>query len=534
MILPETHLIKRLAGFLTCGSPKTPARNEANLRTTAAQEPMIAPRPSSYIQKPSLNGVTSNLHSLSVRHSQPYPPHSRIPRRATPPQQSLPPPPEQSATQSFIYSASPSSAPSIASFATYPPPSTRLDPPLRSSSYFTPLQQAFLASISHPSTPSASALRTSSAHRDREAQREQSRPYPRPSSQHSMHSPTTELNDHRSHSRPPSQYSSHSNSSSEYHDFPPEPRVLRPVNSTAEHYLWNAHLGLLYRLGADFDTRTSLDGQTVISFPPGSCRSFARALDQVDANLHLQTDHKVVKEDLEILPSDGKAINEWLRGVSLVSFATELGTDGLSLAARVRWVVSLPVREEASCDDSSPRRQLQSACSPIGRPDQAVVRTAKFGAEVISHGVDATLADDPGNGSSKSRGYQSSIMFIPGEGSGDWNDSQSLSDSASTHQVRPLFFFAKLESVLMHPADQARRGGRRSAVLRRANAAQDGIRQSSSLPGTRGGLTLFDDADAARWTFGARSSCSHHVVVVVVVVGMGCASSVLSNSARSR
>ena len=42
-------------------------------------------------------------------------------------------------------------------------------------------------------------------------------------------------------------------------------------------------------------------------------------------------DHKVVKEDLEILPSDGKAINEWLRGVSL---ARSLQSDGLTRSFR--------------------------------------------------------------------------------------------------------------------------------------------------------------------------------------------------------
>lgn len=235
---------------------------------------MIAPQSIPYIKTPSLDGVMTNLHSLSVR--LPHPPHSRIPLRASPPHQSLPPPPFPSSIPSFAYSPSP--VLSTASFATYPPPSTRRDPPLRSSSYITPLQQAFLPSTPHSSTPTPFAMQSSQqrdiererAHRDRESQREQSRPYPRPSSQHSTYSSPSEF----IHSRPPSQYASHSNSSSEYHDLP-EPRVLRPVNSTAEHYLWNAALGLLYCLGADFESRASLDGQTVISFPPGSCESLA-------------------------------------------------------------------------------------------------------------------------------------------------------------------------------------------------------------------------------------------------------------------
>ncbi|KAI5481063.1 hypothetical protein MNV49_006249 [Pseudohyphozyma bogoriensis] len=144
-------------------------------------------------------------------------------------------------------------------------------------------------------------------------------PYPppsRPASIHSVHSVRSNHSVspslHSVHSLA-SNYSSHSAQSSisgreSSVESPPgeqKPRVLRALNRETEHYVWSGTRAQLYRVapGTDIASFAAVEqdseGSEVISFPPGSY-------------------YKVFKEDLELLPSDGKSVNEWLRGQECV------------------------------------------------------------------------------------------------------------------------------------------------------------------------------------------------------------------------
>lgn len=192
----------------------------------------------------------------------------------------------------------------------------------------------------------------------------------------------------------------------------------------------------------------------------------------------------------------------------------------------MRWHLSLPVREEAACDDSSARRELQSSRAFIGRSAQAALRASELGAEESPAGGACAMVLTSGTCSNRARGYQSSLSFVPGGrpgGSPDWSDSASVSDGASTYEraVRHPLYAAQVSANTRAGRLTWRR--RRAAFRRLAcddsGAAPDGIRESSVWPAPPRRLTLFGVADAARRVFRACSSCSH----LVDVDRMGCA-----------
>ncbi|KAK4704239.1 hypothetical protein P7C70_g1973, partial [Phenoliferia sp. Uapishka_3] len=131
--------------------------------------------------------------------------------------------------------------------------------------------QAFVERHSRPH-PGLAPSHSRQSHVQRDHQRRASQPYSRPASLHSA--------------------SSSVSSSSAYESESEKPRQPRALNSKEEHYMWNNSSAQLFRIapGTDVDPEKG----EVITFPPG-------------------TYYKVFKDELEVLPSDGRLINDWLR-----------------------------------------------------------------------------------------------------------------------------------------------------------------------------------------------------------------------------
>ncbi|GAA5888637.1 hypothetical protein JCM6882_009028 [Rhodosporidiobolus microsporus] len=125
----------------------------------------------------------------------------------------------------------------------------------------------------------------------------------------------------------------------------PARRTLRPLNRDLEMYLWSAKKAQLSRVSAGMTAEEALQGARreeeaeVLAFPPGSY-------------------YKVVEDDLEILPCDGKnRVNSWLRGQSCVEMCS-FRFEGKRPSVIRQHVVNCKVRANRLAGSHDPLKRL--------------------------------------------------------------------------------------------------------------------------------------------------------------------------------